>query len=144
MEGRLKSSSEEQGRGRRAAAADNKLQHSGSSHVQPPLPRPRLPGVRGCELDLVSLSIPPLPGGCSLGLGYNLGFIWQKAPAQAALCFIMPEPSVFTAQCPDASALHLLTPLHPIINTSNSQKGLFKPSKIIRKFKILISNGASL
>lgn len=139
MEAWLKSSSE--GAGPAMAGCTGWQQAATLSLLSHLFSRPRLSRVRGRGLDLVPTHPPnPFPGGCSLGLGCNLGFIRQKAPARPALCFIIPESSVSTAQCPDQTHQHsiLLTPPHPIINTFNSQTGLFKPSKIITTFKILI------
>lgn len=141
MGGWLKSSGEERGRGRRRLTTSTVIGGS-RGHVRASRlassPDPDSLGSKVVDLTLPPRSQPPsflpsspLPGGCSLGLGCNLGFIRQKAAAQAALCFIIPQSSVLTAQCPDETHQHsiLLTPLHPIINTSNSQTGLFKPVK---------------
>lgn len=49
------------------------------------------------------------PGGCSLGLGYNLGFMQQEAPSQAALCLISCLCERGTAQRQHQHSI-LLTP----------------------------------
>ncbi len=60
---------------------------------------------------VVDLTLWP-PGECSLGLGYNLGFIRQEARSQAALCLIIPGSSLFTGHSPEQMHQHsiLLTP----------------------------------
>lgn len=60
---------------------------------------------------VVDLTLWP-PGECSLGLGYNLGFIRQEALSQAALCLIIFWFSMFTGHSPEQTSQHsiLLTP----------------------------------
>lgn len=118
MECWLKSSREEQSWGQQAAETDNNQgpgtsftiisSSSSSSHVQSPASPPD-PDSLGSGV--VDLTLWP-PGECSLGLGYNLGFIRQEALSQAALCLIILGSSLFTGHSPEQTHQHsiLLTP----------------------------------
>lgn len=68
---------------------------------------------------VVDLTLWP-PGECSLGLGYNLGFIRQEALSQAALSLIILGSSLFTGHSTEQTHRHsILLTLSQTINTSN-------------------------
>lgn len=61
---------------------------------------------------VVDLTLWP-PGECSLGPGYNLGFIRQEALSQAALCLIILGSSLFAGHSPEQTHQHSILVIPP-------------------------------
>lgn len=104
----------------RSRAEDSRLQRQASTRSQA-LPCHQEPCSASCltsspDPDSLGSGVVDLtlwlPGECSLGLGYNLGFIRQEALSQAALCLIIPGSSLFTGHHPEQTHQRsiLLTP----------------------------------